>query len=322
MQSLKWPLIGGSVLLLAFHPTGMPDAREEVLALFDEAQLVFLGERHLSKQDSEFRIGLIRHPHFADHVDDVVIEFGNSLYQDLLDAYFLDLEDMSDAELNQVWRNTTTTSGVWDSPIYERFLRELRTVNEGLAQRQRIRVIAGGPPIDWEKVEVFEDMLPYTYRGWSGVRQIERLVLAVDRKALVIYGYGHFLRLDDEMDEDDNMVRRLESLYPHKRFSVVVPFASVGGGTADLTGVIDADSLPVYVDAGSEPFRGWNASEYLWGAVGTLSEVVDGLVYFGTEDDERPRPTDEFYRQHPEYQQELERRRGLKPRIARRQSYN
>jgi uncharacterized iron-regulated protein len=138
------------------------DAHDKVLKLFDHAQLVFLGERHLSKQNSDFQIALVNHPGFADRVDDIVIEFGNSRYQPIMDAYFLNLEDVSDKEFSQVWRNTTITTGVWDSPIYEAFLREVREINRSLTTGRRVRVIAGGPPIDWSHVEVFEDKLPYT----------------------------------------------------------------------------------------------------------------------------------------------------------------
>ena len=260
LRSLSLSLVALCTLIQAASAQISTDAHDTVLKLFDNTQLVFLGERHLSKLDSEFRIALINRPGFADRVNDIVIEFGNSLYQTTLDAYFLDLEDVSDEALRSVWRNTTTTSGVWDSPIYEAFLREVRRLNGSRPKDTRVRVVAGGPPIDWSNVEVFEDILPYTQRGWWGVRQIEREVLAKNRKALVIYGYGHFLRVDDEMEEDDNIIRRLESLYPDQKFSIVVPCARVDGESLDFTNVIEGSANPIYLDSQSEPVRTWKAN--------------------------------------------------------------
>ena len=109
-------------------------------------------------------------PGFPEKVDDVVIEFANSRYQEVLDDYLLKLEEVPRDRLKQVWRNTSQTTGVWDSPVYEAFLRALREVNEELLPMNRIRAVAGDPPIDWSRVEVFEDRLPFMQRGWSCVR--------------------------------------------------------------------------------------------------------------------------------------------------------
>jgi hypothetical protein len=124
------------------------------------------------------------------------------------------------------------------------------------------------------------------------------------------------------MEEDDNIIRRWESLYPDRKFSVVVPFAKADDGQLDLTDVMEGNAFPNYIEAQSEPFRSWEAGQYLWGGAGTLSEVVDGLVYFGNTEDETIRPTEAFYEKHTEYKAELERRRGLKRRLKRTQSYN
>ncbi|NIR48898.1 hypothetical protein GWO43_10715 [candidate division KSB1 bacterium] len=308
--------------ILTTLPTGnayaQSDAYDKVIALFNHAQVVFLGERHWSKQDSDFRISLVKHPDFANEVDDVVIEFGNSLYQNILDDYFLLLEKLPEDELNQVWRNTTQI-GTWDSPVYSQFLLELRNINERLPRGSRIRVVAAGPPIDWSKVEVYEDKLPFVYRGWWTVRQIEREVLAKDRKALVITGRGNVQRFDDEMDEEDNEIRRLEALYPEKKFSVVIPMGEVEANAAAIDD-FTLQNAPIYIDTHSEPFRKLKAGAYLPGAVGTLKDVADALIYFGVED-KRIRPGDEFYQKHPEYQKELQRRRSLKRRLPPK-SYN
>lgn len=308
-------------MLIVSYAYGQSNPYQQVIGLFDDAQIVFLGERHWSKQDSDFRIALLKHRDLAYQIDDLVIEFGNSLYQNRLDAYFLDLQDISDGELSQVWRNTTQTSGVWDSPVYERFLLELRKVNERLPKKVRIRVVAAGPPIDWDKVEVFEDQLPFSNRGWSFVRIIEREVLGKDHKALVIIGRGHLNRRDDEMGEDDNLIRRLEGLYPKKRFSVVVPAYSLTSNATDISDLIKENDFPTYIDSHSAPFKNLEAANYLPGTIGLLEEVVDGLIFWGAAKDQEVGPDEHFYEMHPSYFKELERRRGLTMRLPLK-SYN
>ena len=44
-----------------------------------------LGEIHWNKQEYEWLQSLVANPEFADRVDDIVMEFGNSLYQKSVD---------------------------------------------------------------------------------------------------------------------------------------------------------------------------------------------------------------------------------------------
>src|SRR5207249_7620718 len=66
------------------------------------------------------RAGVIRDPEFSRKVNDIVIEFGNPLYQTVLDR-FVDGDDVPYAELSKVWQMTTQRgNGVWDSPVFNR----------------------------------------------------------------------------------------------------------------------------------------------------------------------------------------------------------
>ena len=103
------------------------DAVQDVIGAFKGANLVALGDRHWAREDSEFRLKLIRHPAFAQAVTDVVIEFANPLHQDLLDRY-VNGEPVLPTELRKIWQDTTQP-GAWDSPVYEDFLHAVREVN-------------------------------------------------------------------------------------------------------------------------------------------------------------------------------------------------
>ena len=152
-------------------------------------------------------------------------------------------------------------------------------------------------------------------RGWSCVRQIEREVLAKSRRALVIYGYGHFLRRDTEMEED-NVIRRLDKLYPGKHFPVIVPFAKPGGDAIDPGDFASSETPPIYLDAQSDTIRDRPAARYIEGASGVLGEVTDGIIWYGPEPDETVRPPATLFEKDPAYKAELERRRNLRPRLG------
>ena len=106
-----------------------------------------LGEgAHNNEQAHVFRMSLIRDPRFAKVVDDIVVEFGNSRYQDIMDR-FVGGEDVPHTQLQQVWQNTTQAHEIWDVPIYEEFFREVRKVNARLPKKRRLRVLLGDPRV-------------------------------------------------------------------------------------------------------------------------------------------------------------------------------
>lgn len=82
-----------------------------ILSTFDRYPVVELAEsQHAVTQFHAFYRSLITDPSFVAKVNDVVIEFGNSLYQPILDRYILEGEDVPFAELSKVWRSCRTTS--------------------------------------------------------------------------------------------------------------------------------------------------------------------------------------------------------------------
>ena len=58
-----------------------------VLRAFERHDIVMLGEIHGNKQEYAWLRSLVATPEFADRVDDIVMEFGNSLYQKSVDGY-------------------------------------------------------------------------------------------------------------------------------------------------------------------------------------------------------------------------------------------
>jgi hypothetical protein len=167
------------------------DAFDGIIKAFDKFPIVALGEAHHLQEEADFIAQLIRRPDFSAKVNDIVVEFGNALYQDVIDRYVAG-QEVSRTELQQVWRNTTQFF-VWDAAIYERFFVNVRAVNQSLPAARRLRVLLGDPPIDWSKVHTREDFVPFSWRKYVP-KVVEEEVLRKNRKALIIYGGGHLVR--------------------------------------------------------------------------------------------------------------------------------
>src|SRR5262249_40064637 len=82
------------------------DAVTTMLSAFDKYPIVALGDLHGCQDLYDFIATLVRNPKFPNKVNDIVVEFGNALYQDIADRYVAGKE-VDAGELRQVWRNHT-----------------------------------------------------------------------------------------------------------------------------------------------------------------------------------------------------------------------
>jgi hypothetical protein len=180
------------------RPAAAADPVTAILQAFNVQPVVALGEGdHGNEQGHAFRLALLGDARFAATINDIVVEFGNALYQDVIDR-FVNGADVPDNELRRVWQDTTQLQPVWDPPIYEELFRAVRRVNASRPVDRRLRVLLGDPPIDWKQVARFADissqMRAVGDRDTYPAKLIEREVLGKGRRALVIYGDQHLKR--------------------------------------------------------------------------------------------------------------------------------
>ncbi len=179
--------------LVAARPATADDlapAVEGLLRLWDDADLVCLGEHHGDLDDHALRTALVRHPSFPGTVRVVIVEFVNPLHQELLDRWVVRGEDLPAHRLRPLWRDAGA-SELWDLPIYEELLRAVRDVNRHLAVGERVRVVGGAAPIPWDQVEAPQDLVPWLDRERLILETVRREVLRPARKGLAIFGAGH-----------------------------------------------------------------------------------------------------------------------------------
>jgi len=181
---------GGSALI----PT---EALGGLLTAMERYPLVALGERHMLQEMHDVLTALLFHPRLPGTITDIVVEFGNSAYQDLTDRFILQGQPVARADLEPIWRQIGDPA--WNAPIYEQFFRSVRAVNWMQPPSRRIRVLLGQPPVTMDQVVAHP-----TDRGLAATfasppddymaAVIMREVLAKGRKALLIAGSGHTLR--------------------------------------------------------------------------------------------------------------------------------
>jgi len=200
-----------------------------ILDAFRSDSLVALGEgHHLSREDHAFRVSLIRDPRFPNIVNDIVVERGNARYQDVIDR-FVRGEDVSADTLRHVWQDTTGLTFEFDAPLSEELFQAVRSVNARLPRERQLRVLLGDPPIEWESVRTFADMLRWgDQRDFFAADLIRREVLAKGRRALLIWGRGHFQRGNQRtnFESADWLAGLLESDGKTKLYSIFPVFAS------------------------------------------------------------------------------------------------
>ncbi|MEP7111214.1 MAG: hypothetical protein ABI760_24675 [Ferruginibacter sp.] len=166
---------------------------QEIIKAFDKHQVVALGEIHGWKEESEFIFSLIKYPSFAEKVNDIVVECGNSKYQSIIDDY-INGKDVAIDELQMTWRNMTVLC-TCDAPIYEQLFQTVRTVNQNLSSDRKIRVLLGEPPINWSEIKSAEQIGLFVFqRDQYYADVVSKEVIDKKRKALLIMGSLHLIR--------------------------------------------------------------------------------------------------------------------------------
>lgn len=153
-----------------------------ILAAFDRYEVVGMPAAHGLKDLDDLILTLIRNPGFWKKVNDIEIECGNSLYQDLLDRYTSGA-DVPFREVQKVWRNTTQPScGL--SGFYEQLVPLVRAINQKSPRDKALRVLAGDPPFDWDQIKTADDL----HKAVLSRRRDTNIASVIESEALAARG--------------------------------------------------------------------------------------------------------------------------------------
>lgn len=165
-------------------------ALDGVFSAFRSHPVVAFGDPHGLAEQMEFYAAVVRDPRFASAVGNVVVEFGASSQQAVIDRY-VGGETVPYTELRKVWNDTVG----WAPPPalvgFIKFFAAVRETNKSLSPDRRIKVWLGEPPLDWATATGDDFRAAIGARATHPAELIRDRILAKDEKALVIYGLGH-----------------------------------------------------------------------------------------------------------------------------------
>ena len=220
---------------VALDEVGSP-AVPALLELFERHPVVAIGERHGWQAEHDVLAALVCDPAFPSSVDAMVVEFGNRRLQPILDRY-VSGDDVTADELASVWRESTQRSGVWEHPAYRRLFGLVRSVNADLAPADRIRMLAGDPPVPAGIVLQTGDCDerdPACADHWPrdpSMAEVVRDALDRGERVLLIAGAGHVVRRL-ESGIPPSVAQLVETTRPGSVF-VVVPGSGFGEAAGD-----------------------------------------------------------------------------------------
>lgn len=216
------------------------NATQAMIEAISSHQIVMFGETHGNEQEYEWLCRLVKTPAFADRLDDIVVEFGNSLYQKTVDRYIAG-ENIPQAQVEKAWRNLIGAVGPV-SPVYGWFYQAVRESNLERHDGHKIRLLLGDPYGDWSKINNAEDLGSYLgHRDQWYAEVVKEEVVARHHHALLIMGAGHFVRRNGPGLVEQAI--RATGVQPY----LVVFGTNAVGGYDDLDHRFDAWSLPAIV---------------------------------------------------------------------------
>jgi hypothetical protein len=207
-----------------------------ILKILDSVPLVAIGDIHSVAEQGEFYQKLIRHPQFPQKVNDLILELGNELYQNVADRYVAG-EPVPIDSVRMIWENTTQGPLLTaTAPMYTTLFNAVREVNAKLPPSRRVRIILGDPAVEWRTVTRDELWEIHKRRG-DRLREVARdSVIAKGRRGIIIAGFRHLNRRPDANGTDakwGDLDKKVFVIRPHNGF---------GGPVAQHETAID--SLP------------------------------------------------------------------------------
>jgi hypothetical protein len=260
------------------------DATRAIIRAFENHSIVMLGEVHGNKQEYEFLRSLVASPDFEDRVDDLVLEYGNSLYQETVDRYVAG-EGVPIEEVQKAWRNTTAIGA--PSPVCGWLYEAVREANRKRSKGHRMRIVLGDVYVNWDQVKTREDLGPFVAnRDPYYATVVKEQVISKHRHALLIMGFPHFLRSSAGPGFIEKELRAAGATT-----FVIVSGTNVVGRYDDLDKRFDSWTFPSIALVGGHWIGRLPALPVITGGTtpptpdgAKLEEVADAMLYLGPRD--------------------------------------
>jgi hypothetical protein len=174
-----------------------------------------------------------------------------------------------------------------------------------------VRIVLADAPLDWSRIRMVKELLPFADRDTAMADTVEREVIAKHHHAFLITGEFHAEKRTNDGADGLRTAQIIERRHPHASFSIVtVPFA--------LAAALHMDRVPSFMpvrgsDAKDAPFTmtmpGWSTAQTASTRDGLrIGDVIDGILYLGGNYSLFPSPA--IYLDQA-YAQELRRRSAI-----------
>ncbi len=268
------------------RPAAPVEAISAIVDAFRSYRVVSFPGGHTHDNESQALLrALVKDPRFAAVVNDIVVEFGSSRYQDLMDRYIRG-EDVAESAIQRAWLDAVQAGTALDNDNTPLFFAAVREANAALPAERRIRVLLGDPPIDWENIRSSSDVRKWVVqRDTYPADLVRREVLAHNRRALIVYANGH-LKHQEVLTNYD---------MANWQAQTIVSLIEAPGGT------------PVFTIRADGPLTDWEPSMAAWkpmsvtlvrgtilGAVDFKEFEPDQRYFIRGDDDFVPIPRDQW----------------------------
>ncbi|MDQ6733539.1 MAG: ChaN family lipoprotein, partial [Nitrospirota bacterium] len=169
-----------------------------VMRKIDQYPIIGLGDVHTCLEFHQAIHQLIRDPRLPGKVNDLIVEFGNPLFQAAIDRYVVDGSDVPREDRKGAWENAAMGWAISGSPLYEAFFDLVRDVNRALPKEKRMRIVLGDAPLNFALVRenpeatlrefVTSRSAPVSPTRETALAASVHAVLAANRRALIIAG--------------------------------------------------------------------------------------------------------------------------------------
>ena len=272
---------------------------DAVLKAFESAWVVAIGENHRHVELHALLLELLEDPRSAEVIDDIAVEWGNALYQPIVDRYIRGDSAPWDS-MTMAWRNTIVSPNtVWDAPVYEQFFREVRRINESLDETAQYRVLLADSPVEWSVADSVADLRPFFDRARSMAEVVRRESLQQGRRSLFIAGGLHVAkkprvrpnRFGVPVGEVTPIVW-IEVLHPGSSFVIQSMGAAERLGLPDLIGdgaprlvQLTSTSELAHIDANrTNTLRNRDGSRPNVYGEAVLGDIVDAVILWDVDD--------------------------------------
>lgn len=199
------------------------DAYQEIWRIYETHQAVAIGDYHWNDISISYAINLVQYPEFANTVQDIVVEFGNALYQKDVDDYISGRSDDIES-IDKALRGSLYFTA-WMPEVYRNFFKTVRDVNSKLPGDRQIKVHLAEAKFDWRTQKDAEQWQHAASTKGERFYEVTSALLDENKNVLMIFGAFHLINVPENYRTSQPqsklpLATRLKQHYPDSLYTL------------------------------------------------------------------------------------------------------